>query len=435
VECPCNCAESTSARSKPTAGKISSWNGSTEVARPAEPGFSPLDEELGLLPGNLTPRLQEALVRLSAHIPSFAKAARELSWFTGAQVHADTARRRTETAGSVLVAYETAQATCILREHPAPPCTPDTLLLSVDGAMIPLVHGQWTEVRTLAVGEVQPPQASRAGSVVHTTSLSYFSRRTDSTTFGELATLELHRRGLEGARRVGAVVDGALWCQSFVDLHYPAAVRILDFAHAAEYLTAIAQTTGADGPLLAPARLAELRHALKHNGSAAVVPELRALVAAQPDNAELASHLAYLETREAQLQYPQFVAEGWPIGSGMVESANKLVVEDRLKGAGMHWADANVNPMLALRNAVCNDRWEECWTVIEREQREQVAERRQARCRTRAAAQVAEAPPSAPAARPSVRRLVRPLEPEVKSPHPWTRAWSIRRQRELAGQG
>jgi hypothetical protein len=32
----------------------------------------------------------------------------------------------------------------------------------------------------------------------------------------------------------------------------------------------------------------------------------------------------------------------------MVESANKLVVEDRLKGAGMHWADANVNPLLAL---------------------------------------------------------------------------------------
>ena len=55
----------------------------------------------------------------------------------------------------------------------------------------------------------------------------------------------------------------------------------------------------------------------------------------------------------------------------MVESANKLVVEDRLKGAGMHWAEANVNPMLALRNAVCNDRWEESWTVIEREQRGQ----------------------------------------------------------------
>jgi hypothetical protein len=397
-------------------------------------GFSPLDEELGLLPGSLTPRLHEALVRLSTHIPSFAKAARELAWFTGAQVHPDTARVRTQAAGAVLVASETTEATRIVREHPAPPCTPDTLMLSVDGAMVPLVHGQWTEVRTLAIGEVQPPIASPTGPVIRTTTLSYFSRRTESTTFGELATHELHRRGIEGARRVGAVVDGATWCQSFVDLHYPEAVRILDFAHAAEYLTAIGQTTGLDGPLLSPAQLVELRHTLKHDGPAAVLPLLRALVATQPANTELASQLAYLETREAQLQYPQFVAAGWPIGSGMVESANKLVVEDRLKGAGMHWAEVNVNPLLSLRNAVCNDRWDECWTVIEREQRSQVAQRRQARCRRRAAAQVVEAPAFPAAAIAPVRPLVRPLEPEVKTAHPWTRAWSIRRQREVANQ-
>jgi len=397
------------------------------------PGFSPLDEELGLLPGNLTPRLQEALVRLSTHIPSFAKAARELVWFTGATVHADTARQRTETAGSVLVAYETAEAARILHEHPAPPCTPDTLILSVDGAMIPLVHGQWSEVRTLAVGEVQPPVASSTGPVVHTTSLSYFSRRIESATFGELATLELHRRGIEGARRVGAVVDGAVWCQSFVDLHAPEAVRILDFAHAAEYLTTIAQTTGVDGSLLSPSQLVELRHALKHDGPAVVLPLLRTLVATQPTNADLTSCLAYLETRVAQLQYPQFLADGWPIGSGIVESANKLVVEDRLKGAGMHWAEANVNGLLALRNAVCNDRWEECWEVIEREQRVQMAVRRRARARRPAATQVAEAPAVPPASVRPARRRVRPLEPEVQSPHPWTCAWSVRRQRELAG--
>ena len=134
------------------------------------------------------------------------------------------------------------------------------------------------------------------------------------------------------------------------------------------------------------------------------------------------------------MQYPAFLAEGWPIGSGMVESANKLVVEDRLKGAGMHWAEANVNGLLALRNAVCNDRWDASWTVIEREQRGQVAARRQARCRTRAASKVVQAPALEAAPIAPVRRFVRPLEPEVKSAHPWTRAWSIRRQRELAGQ-
>ena len=157
-------------------------------------------------------------------------------------------------------------------------------------------------------------------------------------------------------------------------------------------------------------------------------------MATQPSNTDLAGCLAYLESREAQMRYPQFLADGWPIGSGMVESANKLVVEDRLKGAGMHWADANVNGLLALRNAVCNDRWDESWTVIEREQRSQVAARRQARCRTRAAARVKEIPAAPAAPTKPVRPCVRPLEPEVKTTHPWKCAWSIHRQRELADQ-
>src|SRR5438067_3362623 len=63
------------------------------------------------------------------------------------------------------------------------------------------------------------------------------------------------------------------------------------------------------------------------------------------------------------MQYPRYQAAGWPIGSGSVESANKVVVEARLKGAGMRWADHNVNPMLVLRNAMCNRRWQETWTM------------------------------------------------------------------------
>lgn len=404
------------------------------VVQPVALGFSPLDEELGLLPGSLTPRLCEALVRLATHIPSFAKASGELAYFTGVHIHPDTVRQRTEAAGAVLVAAETAEAERILHEHPAPPTTPDTLILSVDGAMIPLVHGQWTEVRTLAVGEVQPPKPTPDGPLVQTTNLSYFSRRTDSATFSELAVLELHRRGIEAARRVGAVVDGAAWCQSFVELHYSEAVRILDFAHAAQYLTTIAQTAGTDGPLLSEAEQATLRQALKQDGAEAVLERLREVVASQPDNEELTTALAYLEARVAQMRYPQFVADGWPIGSGMVESANKLVVEERLKGAGMHWAEPNVNPLLALRNAICNDRWDECWSVIERRQRRQLAVRRQARRDRSRVVCPAVAPPSATA--PPHTPVARPpnlVEPQVKQPHPWKRAWSVRRQRELAG--
>ena len=71
-----------------------------------------------------------------------------------------------------------------------------------------------------------------------------------------------------------------------------------------------------------------------------------------------------------------FQAQGWPIGSGIVESGNKLVVEARLKGAGMHWADCHVNPMLALRNIICSDRWKSEWPQIEARLRQQTRQRR-----------------------------------------------------------
>jgi hypothetical protein len=55
----------------------------------------------------------------------------------------------------------------------------------------------------------------------------------------------------------------------------------------------------------------------------------------------------------------------------MVESGNKLVVEARMKGAGMHWAEPNVNPVLAIRNILCSDRWKEDWPQIECRLRQQ----------------------------------------------------------------
>ncbi len=370
-----------------------------------EPGFFPLDKELALLPGNLTPRLHEALVRLSIQQPSFAKAAAELAFFTGATVHADTGRRRTEAAGAVLLAHETAEAARILREHPTAPAGPDTLVFSVDGAMVPIVGGQWREVRTLAVGELLPPRTTRDGVLRETSNLSYFS------------------------------LDGAEWCQSFIDYHYAEAVRILDHPHAAEHITLIGQSATPAGPLLSAAECARLRTELKQDGPAGVLAELRALVEAQGDLPQVVKALAYLEHRQAQMHYPQFVAEGWPIGSGMVESANKLVVEERLKGAGMHWAEENVNPLLALRNAWCNDRWNETWMLIERLTRRVMAVQHQERRARRRPVAVGLAPIAPEAAAP---RTIPPAAPPTaqvatKPPHPWKRAWSIRRQRELAG--
>ena len=191
---------------------------------------------------------------------------------------------------------------------------------------------------------------------------SYFSRLSDAERFEEAALVETHRRGLEQATAVCAVQDGAEWLQGLVDNHRADAVRILDCAHAAEYVNEIGQAVRAAGGRLPATWLKGVLHRLKHQGPTRVLTHLAWLTARYP-NAPIQEKLSYVQKRAAHMKYPTYQAAGWPIGSGSVESANKLVVEARLKGAGMRWGRQNVNPMLVLRNAVCNRRWNETWAA------------------------------------------------------------------------
>lgn len=49
------------------------------------------------------------------------------------------------------------------------------------------------------------------------------------------------------------------------------------------------------------------------------------------------------------MEYPEYLAEGWQIGSGVVESACKTVVGQRLKGAGMRWGQAGAHALCHVR--------------------------------------------------------------------------------------
>lgn len=215
-------------------------------ARPVSSGFSPLHEKLARLPGQLTPRLQESLVRLGTWLP-FRQAAEALTFFMGVTVSEATVRRITEGAGAAHEAVQTTAVERIARELPPAPTGPRVQLLSVDGAMVPLQHQAWAEVQTLAIGTVRAPVQERGEWVVHTEELSYFSRLADAATFGRLALVETHQRGTETAKTVCAVGDGAAWIQGFVDLHRPNAVRILDFPHALSYVAQAGQAVYGEG--------------------------------------------------------------------------------------------------------------------------------------------------------------------------------------------
>ena len=354
-----------------------------------EPVFFPLDEELELLSGELSATLVEGVARLGTRMP-FAQAASELAFFWGAELEETTVRRYTQAAGAAYVTEQTADVDRLERERPPAPRGPAVQYLGADGAMVPLVGGEWAEVKTLAIGEVEVGRGADGQPEAHTTELTYFSRLADAETFTRQAYVETHRRGTESAGIVCAVQDGAEWEQGLVDVLRSDAVRILDFPHAVEHLTAAAQPSLGIGTPVFTTWLEQQAHALKHaaDGARQVLAALARLsvhAAADPILAAEARDgaVAYFTKRLAQVQYATFQAAGYPIGSGSTESANKVVVEARLKGSGMHWAREHVNPLVALRTVACTDRWAEVWPRITTRLRAEALQRHRARWQRR----------------------------------------------------
>jgi len=359
----------------------------------------------------------------------FARAAEQLAFFWGVRLDAATVRRQAEAAGAAYVEVQDAELGRLEREASEPPPGPAVQQVSADGAMVPLVGGRWAEARTVAIGTITA-EARDGGSgsgEVHATELSYFSRLADHEAFIRLAHVELHRRGTERAGVVVGVQDGAEWEQQLLDRYRPDAVRILDFPHTLEHLGSAARAVFGEGTAEAAAWLDEQAGALKRGPPAAVLAALRALptgAASDPAAAAEARDgtLGYLEKRREQIHYAEFLAAGFPIGSGLVEGGQKVVIQARLKGAGMHWAPEHVNPMLALRNIACADRWAEAWPLICGQRRTAAQARRTARARPRPVHQ--DAPPpcparSRPAGVPARPKLV--VDGRPTAGHPWKR--------------
>lgn len=313
----------------------------------------------------------------------FEQAVELMEEVLGVAVSKIVAQTYTEAAGAAYVVLQEEEVAWLEEKMPEPKEEADKLQISADGAMVPLLHGIWAEVRTLVVGEVQSRKLANGEKEVHTRHLSYFSRKVSAQEFQRLALVEIQRRGVERAQAVAAVMDGADWEQGFVDFHCPQALRILDFAHAAEHLSAIGEFLHGDHTPESQTWLKDQAHRLKHEGPEQLLLELTERQRQQPQAEILSSNLAYLKKRKEQMQYPRFQALGWPIGSGAVESGNKLVVQARLKGAGMHWAESHVNPMLAIRNILCSGRWREDWPRIEARLRQLAHQHQQQRYRSR----------------------------------------------------
>ena len=107
----------------------------------------------------------------------------------------------------------------------------------------------------------------------------------------------------------------------------------------------------------------DLLHTFKHDGYQAAWDKLvawRATVRGTTKRPAADTLLGYVSERRDMIRYPEFVANGWQIGSGPTEATCKTLTA-RLKGSGMRWDAGNAEALMALESPSQSGLWQLYW--------------------------------------------------------------------------
>lgn len=170
--------------------------------------------------------------------------------------------------------------------------------------------------------------------------------------------MEAHRRGLEGAARVAVLGDGAAWIWTLAAEHFPTAVHIVDWYHASARIWNLGRALyGTDTPETTAWVEGQLER-LAQGQAAILATEWPRLSCRGEAAAVRDEQVTYFTNQASRMAYAQYRAEGWDIGSGMVESACKHLIAAREKGAGMRWSETGAHTVAAVRVLLANDQWQ-----------------------------------------------------------------------------
>jgi hypothetical protein len=160
--------------------------------------------------------------------------------------------------------------------------------------------------------------------------------------------LEGTRRQLPKSLRLGCVNDGALRIDRITSTNYPQAVQVIDGGHASERIWKVSKAAFGENSPETEAWAKQHLDYLWNGQVKKVVPHLSGLtwdkISCSDDVRESP---AYFETRLVKMDYAHFREEGYPIGSGTVESGINIVVHHRMKRQGRGWKRQNAPGLLA----------------------------------------------------------------------------------------
>ena len=196
-------------------------------------------------------------------------------------------------------------------------------------------------------------------------SMRYVARRTAKGDFDQLLYGLARQSGLEQARQIVVLGDGAPWIWKLACEHFPEAVQIVDLYHAQEHVWQVARAVYGPQTEAAAAWAKAACDLLVYGKIEELVAAIASLPPIAPNPGESRSvpekAVDYFTSNAERMRYPTFRAQGMHVGSGIAEAACKTVVATRLKRCGMRWTPDGLDALLPLRTAVLNQTYDDFW--------------------------------------------------------------------------
>ena len=344
-------------------------------------GYAPVDDQYGLVPGAVTAGLA-ALLGLGGIELSFGESRDWLKAFLLFEVSENTIRSETQAMG--VVQEEREDAWCRqsqdldhlqarLRETTP---LPVRLYGSLDAAKVrieprakkgkkPENIEAWRDMKVGCWYEAEPvppvqrstrqrDKFEREQAVFRAKNMRYYCDIQEAEEFGQLMWGTGCTVKADLVPELVFVCDGAVWIWNLIKLHYPHAVQIVDWYHAADRLKRVAQAAFLD----ASDRTSWLEQVTEDLWTGRVTPVVQACEPLASRCEEARQAVTYFTNNAHRMKYDQFRAAGYLIGSGTVESGCKQIVTQRLKKPGAQWDVEGAVQTAKARAAWLSGEWD-----------------------------------------------------------------------------
>ncbi len=171
--------------------------------------------------------------------------------------------------------------------------------------------------------------------------------------------LEFHR----AQERVGNV-DGGPWIIRQFDKRLSTHAVGLDCYHLGQNVHKTKKLIFGEKSQLGEKWVGKVLHGVKHQGYERLWEDLLDLrkTTRGSKRKEVDRLINYVSDRRHMIRYPEFIAKGWQIGSGPMESQCRML-SDRVRGSGMRWDADNAEAVMALEAMEQSNQWPQYWKI------------------------------------------------------------------------